>query len=217
MNFIKSIGTITIKYIKGLFAIAILWLLPALGIFIFDSCKKANYENSKSGKAAREFNEAVDATRTTLASITLGNNNAIQSRLTEGPRNYYLDFPAETNPVVITNFSANVTIQSLTNVLTNNGVSIDDSVNNEADLTIQVAEEPIRLALQPLVVEAKNYLYSKGITNQQIMDMIQEENAEEIDLIPFVKVLTAIELTQYTVRNVQVPLIGNANALPQFI
>ncbi len=217
MNFIKSLGTNTIKYFKGLLAIALLWLIPALGIFIFDSCKKASYENSKSGEAARKFNEAVNTTRATLGSINLGNNNAFQSRLTENTGDYYLDFPAETSPSVITEFSSNVTIQTLTNVLTNYGVSIDDSVNTNADLTIQVASEPILTELQPLVVEAKNYLFAKGITNQQISDMLLEEGAEEIDLIPFVKTLTAVEQGQYAVNDISFPLINEAKALPHYL
>lgn len=217
MEFIKSLGTNTIKYFKGLLAIAILWLLPALGIFIFDSCKKVNHDNSKSGEAARKFNEALDATKPTLGSIMLESNNTYQSRLTDGTESYNLDFPAGTSPEVISDFSSNVTIQSLTNVLTNYGVSIDDSINTNADLTIEVSEEPIRTALQPLVVEAKNYLMSKGATNQQIIDMLQEEDAEEIDLIPFVKALTSIEQDQYAVRNISLPFIGEAKALPAFI
>lgn len=212
MNFIQSLGTQTFRYFKGLFAIALLWLLPALGIFIFDSCKKANYDNSKSGEAARKFIEAVDATRPTLGSITLGNNNAFQSRVTEGTGDYYLDFPDATSPEVITGFSSNVTVQTLRDVLTNHGVSIDDSVSPNADLTIQVPEEPIRTVLQPLVVEAQNYLFTKGITSQQITDMLIEEGAEEIDLIPFVKILSGIEQEQYAVRNIQFPLLNGANA-----
>jgi hypothetical protein len=42
------------------------------------------------------------------------------------------------------------------------------------------------------VQEAKSYLYSKGITDQQINELLIEEDAEEIDLIPFVKHLIAV-------------------------
>jgi hypothetical protein len=58
---------------------------------------------------------------------------------------------------------------------------------------------------------------SKGATNQDITDMLQEEGAEDIDLIPFVKALTAVEQNQYTVRNISVPFITEAKALPKFI
>lgn len=47
--------------------------------------------------------------------------------------------------------------------------------------------------------------------------MLQEEGAEEIDLIPFVKALTAIEQEQYTVKNIAMPFVTNANALPRFV
>lgn len=58
---------------------------------------------------------------------------------------------------------------------------------------------------------------TKGVTHQEIADMLQEEGSEQIDLIPFVKTLIAIEQEQYTVRNIQLAFINNANALPIFI
>jgi hypothetical protein len=217
LSFIKFLGTSTVKYFKGLLAISMLWLLPALGIFIFDSCKKANYEKSNSGEAARKFNEAVDKARPILGSTVL-NNSSVQSRLTtESADIYFVDFPDGTNSQVITDFSSNVNVQNLTSVLTNYGVALDDSINAGAEVIIQVPNEQIRTTLAPLVVEAKNYLYSKGVTAQQIADMLIEEDAEEIDLIPFVKTLTAIEQGQYTVRNIQFPLINSANALPHYL
>lgn len=217
MNFIKSLSGNTIKYFKGLLAIAIVWLIPALCIFIFDSCKKSEYNKSQSGEAARKFTKVLEETRTSLGFITLGSNNSFQSLTTESTGNYYLDFPDETSPESISDFQSNVTIQKLQNVLTNHGVSIDDSINTNAEVIIQVSGDSIRNVLQPLVVEAKNYLMAKGATNQQIMDMLQEEGSEEIDLIPFAKALTAIEHDQYTVRNISSPFINEANALPKFV
>lgn len=217
MNFIKFLGNQTSKYLKGLFAVTLLWLFAATGIFIFDSCKKTKYENSKYGEAARKFNNALDESKVKIGSIALASNNNTYSRTSENTGSYYLDFPTGTSPEIITDFSSNVTIASLSNILTNYGVTIDDSTNINADLIIQVPEEPIRQALQPLVGEAKNYLMAKGATDQQIMDMLQEEGAEEIDLIPFVKVLTSIEQDQYTVRKFNFPFIHEANALPHFV
>ena len=216
MGILTSLSNQTKKYFKGLFAITLLWLLPALGIFILDSCKKASYDRSKSGEAAGKFNETLNETRAIFSAIILKSNNTLQSRATN-TTSYYVDFPAGTNPGVITDFSSNVTIQSLTNVLTNYRVSLDDSINLTSEVVIHVPEEPIRTALQPLVIEAKNYLLSKGATSQQIADMLQEEGSEEIDLIPFVKVLTAIELNQYTVRNICLPFLSEAKALPKFL
>lgn len=212
MNFVRFLRTNTIKYFKGLFAISLLWLLPALGIFIFDSCKKSNYENSDSGKTARKFNETMDKVRASLGSTSLINNVAFQSRMIEDKGTYYLDFPEETNPQVINDFSSNANIENLTTILANHGVSIDDSINTDAEVIIQVPNDEIRTALEPLVVEAKNYLISKGATTQQINEMLQEEGAEDIDLIPFVKALTSAEAQQYVVKNITFPFLSEANA-----
>ncbi len=216
MNLIQTLGTQVKKFLKGLLALSLLWLLPALGIFMFDSCNKAGYESSKQGETARKFNETLNATRTSLVSISLSNNTS-QSRETESTENYYLDFPQETSPEFINDFSSDVSIQSLSDVLVNNGVSIDDSVNVNADVIIQIPEAPVRAALQPLVTNAKSYLMAKGITTQQITEMLQEENAEEIDLIPFVKTLVSIEEEQYAVRKISLPFVNEAKALPRFV
>jgi hypothetical protein len=227
MNFIKTLGTGTIKYFKGLLAIGMLWLLPALGIFIFDSCKKVNYENSESGEAARKFNEVMDKVRSSINPMVLDNSTSmLHNSITEAPTNtnstmtadlYYLDFPNGTNPQVITDFSSSPTVQNLYTALSMNGVSIDNTLTSSVDLTIQVEQEAIRNALQPLVVEAKNYLYSKGVSEQQIVEMLKEEGSEEIDLIPFVKTLTAVEEGQYAVNDIELPLINQVHALPHYL
>ena len=216
-EFYYFLGSLTMKYFKGLLAIALIWAVPVLTIFIFDSCQKAKYDNSKSGEAAKKFSATLDAARSDLGSIQLKSTSTSQNQFIESTDGYYLDFPIGTSPEVITEFSSNVTINSLTNVLVDHGVSIDDSINTNADLEIQIDDEPVIVALQPLVVEAKNYLMAKGATSQQIIDMLQEEDADEIDLIPFVKALTAIEQDQYTVRKINLPLINDANALNAFI
>lgn len=193
-----------------------LWILVAFGVFIFESCKKSNYEKSASSEAARKFNEALDKARPILGATVL-TSSSFQNRLTDNTGTYYVDFPVGTNLQVVSDFGSNPNIQNLTTVLSNYGATIDDSINTNAEVVIQVQNEQIRTILAPLVTEAKNYLFSKGVSSQQIMDMLIEEDAEEIELIPFVKTLTAIEQGQYAVRGIQLPLINSANALPHYL
>ena len=103
-------------------------------------------------------------------------------------------------------------------MLANNNVAINDSIDYAAEVVIQIPEAPIRAALQPLVIEAKNYLIAKGATDQEIADMLQEEGAEEIDLIPFVKALAGIEITQINnVASISLPFVNEANARNKFL
>lgn len=219
MKFIKSVSTITIKYFKGLFAIILLWLIPALGIFILDSCNKASYENSKSGEAARKFNERLQETETKLGSITLFNNDPSNQASFGNPEGaYYIKFPVGTNPTIINKARNMPTLTQITYALEYHNASINDSIQTDADFSIFIPEQEVMNTLVPLVNDAKNYLIAKGATQQQITDMLQEENAQEIDLIPFVKLLSNIEQGQYAIRKFSVPFVIDANAkLPKFI
>lgn len=217
MNCIKSAGTIVMRYFKGLFAIWLLFLIPGLTIFVLNSCKKSNSANSKSVEAAREFKETLDETRQQIGGINLPNNKN-QALRSQTSATYYVDFPAGTDPQIISNFSDNVTVQALSDVLTTYNASIDDSVNANAEVVIQVPEEPIINMLQPLVLQARNYLKSKGATDPDIDLLLQEENVTEIALVPYVKVLAQTELNQVGyVRSFKLPFIQEANALPHWI
>ena len=59
--------------------------------------------------------------------------------------------------------------------------------------TIELPVDPIIDALNPAIHEAKNYLHTKGFTNQEINNMILEENGQEEDLVPLVMIMTADE------------------------
>ena len=59
--------------------------------------------------------------------------------------------------------------------------------------TYQVPVEPIVTGLNPAVQEAKEYLYSKGLTEREIQTIITQENGTELDLIPLVMYMTVIE------------------------
>jgi hypothetical protein len=188
-------------------------------IFVFDSCQRGGIEKQILNSAASKFNSSVQAFRSNFGSMKFSSANASLSRTSGGDELYYLDFPDGTAPEVITDFASNINLQTLTDVLANYGVSIDDSVNINAEVVAHIPQEPIRQALSPLVQEAKNYLYAKGVTDQEINELLIEENAEEIDLIPFVKHLIAIEEEQLSAKNTRgyFPFISQANAEPSFL
>jgi hypothetical protein len=209
------------KFLKGIFALFVLNLLVISVGFIFESCQKGNIKKQITNDAASKFNSSISAFRNNFGNMNLRLANVSQSRITETEDNlYYLDFPDGTSSDVITNFISDINLQTLTNVLASYGVSIDDSLNLNAEVVVNIPEEPIRQALNPLAQDAKNYLYSKGVTDQQINDLLIEENAEEIDLIPFVKQLIAIEEEQLNAKkNIRTsfPFVSQANAEPNFL
>lgn len=202
-----------------MFALTAVCLVAGSAIFVFDSCQRSNIEQRKLSSVAKQFNSSVNVFRSNFGSMNFSSANSSLSRTTGGEELYYLDFPDGTDPGVIADFASNINLQTLTNVLANYGVSIDDSLNINAEVVVHIPQEPIRQALSPLVQEAKSYLYSKGVTDQQINELLIEEDAEEIDLIPFVKHLIAIEEEQLSAKNSRInfPLISQANAEPSFL
>lgn len=69
-----------------------------------------------------------------------------------------------------------------------NDFNTDDCI---AVLGVEV--QPIVDALQPAIQDAKNYLYTKGFTEQTLNDMIAEENGTEEDLVLLVMAMMEIE------------------------
>ncbi|MCF3108077.1 hypothetical protein LL912_04740 [Niabella sp. CC-SYL272] len=74
------------------------------------------------------------------------------------------------------------------------------STNYENQINIPVTT--LLAALAPLILEARQYLYAKGFTEQDIQDMLIEANGREEDLVPFVMTLTDIEQKQQESSNV---------------
>lgn len=79
----------------------------------------------------------------------------------------------------------------------NNGIKCYTGLNNYGN-TVELCystsqENEFEQELQPALTEAKNYLYSKGFTNNEISQMIASENGHELDLIPLVMTMVELE------------------------
>ncbi|MDR0436962.1 MAG: hypothetical protein LBH22_01525, partial [Bacteroidales bacterium] len=77
-------------------------------------------------------------------------------------------------------------------VLRMNMNNIGTNFEVQFDIPVREAEK----SLDPVIIEAKKYLYSKGFTVQEIQEMIAIEGATEYDLIPLVIFLQETEFPQ---------------------
>lgn len=73
------------------------------------------------------------------------------------------------------------------------GMEISTKHIANSDYTIQISEAKAKQSLDPLVTQSKQYLYSKGFTEQEIQEMLKENNADETELVRFVVGITALE------------------------
>lgn len=209
------------KFSKGLFALLTLNLVVVLCVFIFNSCKKAVYENSDAKKANARFVAALDKTKHSIATVALAkiNNNYNVRTLSVAPVsdevNGYIQFPNEVTSATNTMFQATNSIEALANLLyTQDAVLQYDPTPTNSNYQINLPVETVKDNLNPLVEESKQFLYSKGFTEEDIQKMIAEEHAEETDLIPLVMIVTQAENGQLVAKNYLnlLPIrIANAN------
>lgn len=73
--------------------------------------------------------------------------------------------------------------------------SEDDGMH---DGEILLSESEVKSSLAHLVQSSKRYLYSKGMSEEEIQEMLGEENADETVLVPFVMSLCDLEKQEYT-------------------
>lgn len=211
------------KFSKGILAVFAVNLLFILGLFVFDSCKKSAYESSPRGKANNRFLASLEQNRKSIAATVIannsnkqpGNNQPVAARMIDTTESVYINFPGEVSPVDLLYFDNANSIQGLTDLIHEADATVQyepTPVNSQYELTVPVQQ--VISSLNPLVTESKQFLYSRGFTESDIQQMIQEENALETDLIPLVMAVTQAENSQVVARNYMNYLpVSSANAL----
>ena len=199
-------------------------------VFIFDSCKKTDTVKDDHGAAREKFLSALDAYKSKVGMntfstykpqlddlhqvITSQGKVMVAAPPTPGVEPIYVDFPPGTPEP--SNLIYNIgNVQQLSNLIDETGAIVQyDPTPENANNVIFVDVNTINNGLAPLIAEAKQYLYAKGFTSQDISDMIVEYNGTQEDLVPFVITLTHAESSapMEVSRNYSLPFIGEANA-----
>ncbi len=194
------------KFSKGMLVILTFNLLLVLSVFIFDSCRKASYEKSGEGLANARFVAALEKNKSTIGNISFSasKNKTTVARAVAPPDDeliVYMQFPDAVNPETETVFQNIHSMDGLVDLIHEAKATLQYEPNStNTDYPLSLPLETITNSLAPLIIESKEYLYSKGFTEQDIQQMIAEEGAAEIDLIPFVMALTSVENMQPTVK-----------------
>jgi hypothetical protein len=184
------------KFLKGIFALFVLNLLVISVGFVFESCQKDTIKPN----AAIKFKKTLDASKKLAGLVPIQKVNNIASR-TESQEiegndiiPIYLNFPGEITSHILETFQNANSIQDVVSLLQNANATVQYEPNaSNQNFQILVSLDEVRNTLHPLVIASKEYLYSKGFTEQDIQEMLTENNATEEDLIPFVVTLTQIE------------------------
>lgn len=226
MKKLNSIFYPIIKFSKGILALVAINILIVISVFIFNSCKKTEFENSDNGKANLKFRESLTSNKQFIASISFENEkinlSSEQLRISSPyieSKKVYIAFSDEVTPEIESAFNNTKSIQDLANLIEYTDAIIQDEPNgNSINYPIVVPIEKVAESLNPLVIESKEYLYSKGFSENAIQQMLTENNGTELDLIPFVIALTEIEKNQSTFATNNLNLfIGSTYAMNEYV
>jgi len=210
------------KFSKGMLVLLTLCTLIATCVFIFDSCKKAAYEHSPSKVANEKFMAALKKNMKAIAevSVTSVGKPAASSVLSttqtseSSTEPIYLNFPTQINSETYSMFQNTNSVQELSDLIRHADAIVEyDPTTTNINYEIEVPVQNVVASLNPLVNESKQYLYTKGFTEQGIQQMIVEQGGTEQDLVPFVMSLTHIEHNQISVaRNYSDFFVNSAYA-----
>lgn len=214
------------KYSKGMLAIFAVKLIAFVCIFTFDSCKKQEVRSTYNHEANQKFRAAVEKHKaligsTLLTNTPISNNSAFSSTAHTTSSNtnneelpIYVEFPGAVTNEIVTQFGNINSINSLSALLqnTNAVVQYEPSPTNST-YTLAIDTNAVVNSLTPLVQDSKEFLYSKGMTEQDIQQMLIEENAPESDLVTLAMVIVENEATYPIARNYSNFFVNSAHAL----
>lgn len=174
--------------------------IVALCVIPFSSC--SNEEESSKAEVSSECRDFVNAYNHEIGNVRKydihnENKHGVRKAISRNDnlKSAYLSFPDNT-PNEVKALSSDIkTARDFTDIMRLTAATVQLEPNNDnQENAVAVDYNQIRVALNPLVASAKEYLYSKGLTETDINDMIIENDAEMIDLVPFVLLLTEYEL-----------------------
>lgn len=108
-------------------------------------------------------------------------------------RNLYVDLSYVDTSVTLESIK---TPGQILNLVKTTGADISLINDGTYTHTLTISEEDCLSALNPLIIDSKQYLYGKGFTESEIQTMLKENNVDESALVPFVLSLTEEEVYQ---------------------
>lgn len=81
---------------------------------------------------------------------------------------------------------AKKSLEDLVNAADSIGAHLTLEETEWADGCVYIRNEQAHDAIKPMIQTAKNYLYAKNFSDEEIQEMLTENNAQECDLVPLV-------------------------------
>ncbi|SDS53166.1 hypothetical protein SAMN05216503_3361 [Polaribacter sp. KT25b] len=208
MKILDTINSSIKKFAKGMFALFTINILIFGGILLVQSCQTEDFQEQLDANAnflsVLEQNK-MDLNQANLILPKFKKKNLFRKGIDSDNEIVSLSFPDNFSENEIDEINNNT--ESFTDLM--GAIQKYDAVmtydNSESEIVYDIPVEEVTNMLQPTLIEAKKYLYTKGFNDLEIQNMILEEEGQELDLIPFVMALTSIEKNQKQANNIKSP------------
>lgn len=174
---------------------------------IIESCQNdvpTKTKSQSSNSFQNSFNSSIDfvlhhdITTTQSRAVAIKSDDAITM---------YVAFPDDEISIKPT-LSEIKTVADIIELVEDTGADYSFDPKDEYPDSISLSENEAKVALNPLVAESKKYLYSKGLSESDIKEMLAENNVDETTLVPFVLALIEYENNEQTIS------LANATPFP---
>ncbi len=203
MIFLHETKRIFKKVIKGTMALFIIQLLIVCVSFLIQSCQSDSLENKTLSNAKDDLIEHFSSYKTKINDIAVINlSNNPEKKFSKNDKEKFQTFylASNNNSNISLNTTAGATNQintlsDLVNVMDTHElhVSYEQEEPGSNQIPFQISENEILNSLNSTIPEAKQYLNTLGLTNEDISSMIEEHNGQEIDIITFALSLASIQ------------------------
>lgn len=208
----KNVLHTTTKLIKGTKNLFLLMIgISFLSLFI-QSCLNEDGNIPSSSNESKQFLSSVELNKTKIGNLLLKKPNANKGQNPDGT--IEIGVVVDENSIDVSELvSKATTIQDLSDIVSKANATLTYEGNgSNPNYYVNVSVEAMEQSLQPLVNDAKQYLYAKGFSQNDIQNMVEVENGKDEDLILLVMNLIEVEQKHTLANNYVIPFVNYAQA-----
>lgn len=194
------------KRIKILISLLIVPMLSCVVISLLPSCNNEEEENDTFNSSTYFLCDFLNEIQL-MSKSNIGFHSSLQ-RSRRSPGNIINDtiiiganFPEGTSQNYYEQAYNASSFNDLAQLAHETAAEFTENVNDGTDCEVSLSKWAYDIALSDAIQESKEYLYNKGLTDEDIEEMLAENNADESSLVVFVLVLSAIETQQLAEDN----------------
>lgn len=190
--------------IKGFLALSAMTLCCTVASTLFNSCANNDSQEIEDASHAREFlgfcrSNCTEYMTADVISKDVTTKGGITRAVLTPQKDLvplYITIPEEagmSNEECVKKLDEAESVKDILILAEEIGIEYSTEYKKNCNYALQLSESKAKESLNPLVNQSKQYLYSKGFTDKEIEEMLQENNVDETELVPFVMRLSTLE------------------------